>query len=388
MNATELRIPAIEVRQSAGRVLYSFAIDGKLVPSFAAISRVHRRDVHLEGYQRPEVLAHIGEIRDYLESESPMIPNAVVIAFDKRVRFEPAGDAGGMSYARPGTLVIPIDADSDDAAKPGFVVDGQQRLAAIRDAAIGQFPICVSAFIAHGVRDQIEQFILVNSTKPLPKGLIYELLPSTETTLPSLLRRRRFPAYLLDRLNRDEESPLLGLIQTPTTPQGIIKDNSILKMLENSLSDGVLYRFRQSGAEQGDADAMLTVLKAFWTACRDTFPEAWGVPAKRSRLMHGAGIVTMGFLMDAIADRHRSERMPSTKSFRMDLVALKPECRWTDGYWIFGPGRERKWNEIQNTSKDIQLLSNHLLVLYRAAVRHLDSSEEGRIAGGYLQFEA
>lgn len=388
MNAPELRIPAIELRQSPGRVLYSFAIDGKLVPSFAAISRVHRRDAHLEGYQRPEVLAHIGEIRDYLESESPMIPNAVVIAFDKRVHFEPSDDTGDLSYARPGTLVIPIDADSEDAAKPGFVVDGQQRLAAIRDAAIGEFPICVSAFIAHGVRDQIEQFILVNSTKPLPKGLIYELLPSTETTLPSLLRRRRFPAYLLDRLNRDEDSPLLGLIQTPTTPQGIIKDNSILKMLENSLSDGVLYRFRQSGAEHGDADAMLMALKAFWSACRDTFPEAWGIPAKRSRLMHGAGIVTMGFLMDAIADRHRSERLPSAKSFRVDLVALKPECRWTDGYWIFGPGRERKWNEIQNTSKDIQLLSNHLLVLYRAAVRHLDSSEDGRPTAGCLHFEA
>ena len=390
MSASELRIPAIEVRQSAGRLLYSFAIDGKLVPSFAAISRVHRRDAQLEGYQRPEVLAHIGEIRDYLESESPMIPNAVVIAFDKRVHFEPTGDAG-VSYARPGTLVIPIDADTDDAAKPGFVVDGQQRLAAIRDAAIGQFPICVSAFITHGVRDQIEQFILVNSTKPLPKGLIYELLPSTETTLPSLLRRRRFPAYLLDRLNRDEDSPLLGLIQTPTTPQGIIKDNSILKMVENSLSDGVLYRFRQSGTEHGDTDAMLTVLKAFWSACRDTFPEAWGVPAKRSRLMHGAGIVTMGFLMDAIADRHRSERLPSAKSFRLDLMALKPECRWTDGYWIFGPGRERKWNEIQNTSKDIQLLSNHLLVLYRAAVRQLEPTQQregAQAADGFLRFEA
>ena len=77
-------------------LLYSFAIDGKLIPSFAAISRVHRRDAHLEGYQRPEVLAHIAEIRDYLESESPMIPNAVVIAFDKRVHFEPAGDTGGF----------------------------------------------------------------------------------------------------------------------------------------------------------------------------------------------------------------------------------------------------------------------------------------------------
>lgn len=390
MKASEFRIPAIEVRQSAGRVLYSFAVDGKLVPSFAAISRVHRQDDRLQGYQRPEVLAHIAEIRDYLESESPMIPNAVVIAFDKRVRFEMTGDSSDVAYARVGVLVIPIDEGADDADKPGFVVDGQQRLAAIRDAAIDEFPICVSAFIAHGIRDQIEQFILVNSTKPLPKGLIYELLPSTETTLPSLLRRRRFPAYLLDRLNRDQDSPLAGLIQTPTTPQGIIKDNSILKMLENSLSDGVLYRFRQSGSEQGDVESMLSVQKAFWNACRNVFPEAWGVPPKRSRLMHGAGIVTMGFLMDAIADRYRSERTTSTESFQRDLEAIKPECRWTDGYWIFGPGRERKWNEIQNTSKDIQLLSNHLLVLYRAAVRQLEPVREQTPAppNGYLQFEA
>ena len=377
MGESERRIPAIEVRQSPGRILYSFAIDGKLIPSFAAISRVHRREDALEGYQRPEVLAHIAEIRDYLEGESPMIPNAVVIAFDNRVRFEPGVVANDqLSYARAGELVIPYDPDSDDAGKPGFVVDGQQRLAAIRDAALEEFPICVSAFIAHGVRDQIEQFILVNSTKPLPKGLIYELLPSTQTTLPSLLRRRRFPAYLLDRLNRDAESPLKGLIQTPTTPLGIIKDNSILKMLENSLSDGLLYRFRQASPEEGDAEAMLTVLGSFWSACRDVFPNAWGISPKRSRLMHGAGIVTMGFLMDAIADRHRSERLPSKHSFRVDLEVIKADCRWTDGYWIFGPGRERKWNEIQNTSKDIQLLSNHLLVLFRSAVRAADSSGE------------
>src|SRR5438034_1297537 len=120
MSESELRIPAIEVRQSEGRTLYSFAVDGKLIPRFAAISRVHRGDAGLEGYQRPEVLAHIAEIRDYLESESPMIPNAVVIAFDKRVRFEAAKERTvDMPYARHGVLVVPYDSDSDDAAKPG-----------------------------------------------------------------------------------------------------------------------------------------------------------------------------------------------------------------------------------------------------------------------------
>src|SRR5215204_6549145 len=90
--ATELRLPAIEVRQGPDHLLYTFAIDGKLIPSFSTISRIHRNgDKQIEGYQRPEVLSHIAEIRNYLESEAPMIPNAIVVAFDSRVTFRPLG---------------------------------------------------------------------------------------------------------------------------------------------------------------------------------------------------------------------------------------------------------------------------------------------------------
>jgi len=196
--------------------------------------------------------------------------------------------------------------------------------------------------VTNDIRQQTEQFILVNSTKPLPKGLIYELLPSTEATLPTLLQRRRFPAYLLDRLNRDEGSPLENKIQTPTTPDGVIKDNSMLRMLENSLSDGVLYRFRDLDSGDADAEKMLEVLRAFWGAVSGVFEDAWGLPPKRSRLMHGAGIVSLGFVMDAIAERHRTKGVPSPSDFEEDLAPLKDVCRWTDGYWDFGPGCQQR----------------------------------------------
>lgn len=384
MARSELRIPALEVSQTPGRTLYSFAVDGKLIPGFATVSRIRRNGTALEGYQRPEVLSHIAEIRAYLEGQSPMIPNALVIAFDSRVRFEPQPmprGANGCPYARPGTLIIPLDEALSDEDKPGFIVDGQQRLAAVRDATISCFPICVTAFVTNDVREQTEQFILVNSTKPLPKSLIYELLPGTDTMLPSLLQRRRFPALLLERLNRDEGSPLQNMIQTPTTPEGTIKDNSMLRMLENSLSDGVLYRFRADEDEDADADAMLSVLTSFWGAVRDVFDDAWGLPPKRSRLMHGAGVVSMGFVMDAIAERHRAAGFPTTEAFGEDLAPLKDVCRWTDGYWDFGPGCQRKWNEIQNTSKDIQLLSNYLLVQYKSIVWSRGSRQKGSAAG-------
>lgn len=84
--------------------------------------------------------------------------------------------------------------------------------------------------------------------------------------------------------------------------------------------------------------------------------------------MHGAGVVSLGFVMDAIADRFRQSGVPTWAQYKADLEPLRDVCRWTDGHWEFGPGTVRKWNEIQNTYKDIQLLANYLLVQYKALV--------------------
>jgi DGQHR domain-containing protein len=261
-----------------------------------------------------------------------------------------------------GTLVIPVDPECPDSDKPGWIVDGQQRSAALRDARIDSFPVCVVGFVADGYEEQRQQFILVNATKPLPKGLIYELLPSTEGKLPLALARRRLPSLIAERLNYDQGSPLEGLIRTPTNGVGVIADNSILKMLENSLTDGVLYNFE-------DIDDQLEVLKEFWDGVKRTFPDAWGKLPRLSRLMHGAGVISMGFLMDTIADRHRKQRKLTSKLFQQELEPLRKVCRWTEGYWDFGTGDSLKWNELQNVPRHIQMLSSYLLNQYRSLAK-------------------
>ena len=86
--ASIIKVPALRIQQSKKKVIYQFTIDGKLLPRFAVISRIRRdEDRKIVGYQRPESLAHIASIRRYIESESPMIPNSIVIAFTKSVRF-------------------------------------------------------------------------------------------------------------------------------------------------------------------------------------------------------------------------------------------------------------------------------------------------------------
>ena len=398
-----LELPAIAIRQSGKRDLYAFAVDGKRLHDFAQVSRLGRDEGEkIAGYQRPEVLSHIGEIRNYLESESPMLPNAIVVAFDSRARFRPLRGEKEGNGPRHGHLLIPVGDDGTNG-KAGWIVDGQQRAAAIRDARVENFLVFVTGFVTDSVAEQREQFILVNSTKPLPKGLIYELLPATDVQLSTQLQKRRFPAYLLERLNYDSRSPLHLAIQTPTNPyrdlgardrrgfqsakpsqindgksvpstggkakvQGFIKDNSILRMIENSMHDGGLYRCRLRADGEMDTDRMLEQLFNFWSAVTQVFADAWGKPPTRSRLTHGVGIVSMGHLMDAIADRYRASGIPTAEQFAADLEPLKPLCSWTDGYWNFGSASQRKWNEVQNTSKDIQLVANHLLVNYKRLV--------------------
>lgn len=360
----EIRVPALAVRQGE-RVLYSFAIDGKTLPLFTTVSRVHRDEERkLGGYQRPEALAHIAAIKRYLETADAVLPNALVIAFDERVRFEQGAESGG-GVTTQGEIVIPVDEGLADEEKPGWIVDGQQRSAAIREANVEGFPVFVTAFVTNSVEEQRSQFILVNSTKPLPKGLIYELLPATpEADLPVALLRRRYPALLLERLNFDEDSPLQGRIRTPTSTSGTIKDNSILKMLSASIEDGALYQYFDSESGGGDTEAMLELLKNFWTAVAGCFPAEWDEPPRRSRLVHGAGIASLGGLMDEIAYT-LGEGIPSSEEFEDELKLIAGQCCWTEGTWKFAGGETCAWNELQNTPKDILRLSDHLLRLYR-----------------------
>jgi len=367
----ELRLPAMEVRQGPTRRLYSFAIDGKQLHRIATVSRI-RRDAssHLHGYQRPEAMAHISAIRRYIESEEPLMPNAVVVAFDDRVRFEPTPGLGTDSDITTfGTLIIPVDDIAPPAERPGWIVDGQQRCAAIRDAEVDSFPICVTAFITGSEGEHRSQFILVNNTKPLPKGLIHELLPEAEGTLPAQLQMRQLPALLVERLNYDggdaeDKRPLFHMINTPTNPEGLIKDNSMLKMLESSLTDGALYRYRGTKDGSEDIEVMLATVNNFWSAVYDVFQDDWK-PPRRSRLLHGIGIISLGSLMDAIAKRFPGDEPPSRDDFASHLKSVKDDCHWSEGSWDFGSnGGTREWNELQNTPRDIRRVNDYLLAVY------------------------
>jgi DGQHR domain-containing protein len=357
----EIKVPALEVRQGE-RHIYCFAIDGKHLLDFTAVSRVKRTDEGaLDGYQRPEVMNHIRAIRRYIESPEAMLPNAVVLAFDPRVRFVPARRRSPVDYSTMGELIIPVDETLPESEKPALLVDGQQRAAAIRDADVAEFPVAAVAFIATGAEEQRSQFILVNNTKPLPKGLIHELLPDAAGYLPPKYARRQLPARVMTRLNLDSDSPFRGAIATPTSPDGYIKDNSVLKMIENSLYDGALYQYRDPEDGSGDIEQMVLHLKIFWSLVESTWPIEWKLIPRKSRLTHGVGISALGYVMDALTEAHMADELPGV-GLDSHLSALCDVTAWCSGTWDLGPDDQRRWNGLQNTPNDIKLLTNVLIM--------------------------
>lgn len=366
--AKNLTRRALRIDQSSTYPLFVFALRANEVLDIADISRLSRDDAgNLIGYQRPEVRRHVEEIIDYLNTDGALFPNPIILALSSRAKFESSrGPGAGDGLATAGKLTIPLPVKGKP--KPAWIVDGQQRALALARTRRSDFPVPVTAFVADSVTQQRDQFLRVNNTRPLPRGLVTELLPEVDSPLPPRLAMHKAPAALCDILNTDPNSPLYGLVKRTSTtreqtPHAVITDTILVSMLHESLNTpaGGLFPYRDVSRNETDFDAILHALYVYWAAVRDTFPDAWGLPPTKSRLMHGAGIRAMGRLMDRIlgAIDPRSANAPQT--IRQHLALIAPYCHWTAGIW---DDLGLRWNEIQNLPKHTQELSNYIIRVY------------------------
>jgi len=357
-----LHYDVIVPRQSEKLPVFTFAARAPDIARFARIERAGRdEDGALRGFQRPQIAGHIREIRDYLEKPNAILPNPIVVAFTSAVVLEPmlplAGDKGSQ-FSR---LTIDIS-----EGPPGWIVDGQQRFTALSDLRGRDFEILVSGFICDSVEELQKQFILINNTRPLPKALVYELLPQV-SDLPPRMSNRSQAALMTEALNYRPDSSLRGLIRQQTNPTGIIRDTVLQRVIMNSLSDGTL---RLYGDDNGLLLAQgVKVISEFFHAVKHEFREDWeGQTPKTSRLIHGAGIVAMGYVMEAL---HVMTGAEDREAFARGLRLLKGRTAWTSGEWAFGDER-RRWNGLQNVPSDIRHLSLYLVQeLKRALPRAL-----------------
>jgi len=369
-NQRALVIRALRTTQGEGQDVYAFFIKGSDIVRVADISRIERdtQDA-LKGFQRPEIRQHVKGIVDYLNQGAVLFPNAIILALSPDVKFvasrgsRPEGDA---RVSETGTLTLPVYEEGQRAA---WIVDGQQRSIALSQARHQNLAVPVIGFVSDRLEVQREQFILVNKAKPLPTRLINELLPETAAiVLPRDLAARKVPAELVNLLNQDPASPFYRLVKRASdrvSSGAVVTDTALIAVVKNSLSNplGALAPFRPMGREgSGDVAGMYRTLTTFWSAVKAMFPEAWGKDPKHSRLMHSAGLMAMGLLMDAIYARLPPDA--EVAAVQRELEKVAPSCRWTKGTWeTLGLA----WNEVQNTPPHVKKLQDALVRAYAAS---------------------
>jgi DGQHR domain-containing protein len=344
--STLLRFEALSPAQSDELPVFTFVAKASEIARIARIERAGRSgEGALTGFQRPQIAGHIREIRDYLEKPNAILPNAIVVAFIDRAKVQPTGDS---SHRR--ALVIDVS-----NGPPGWIVDGQQRFTALADLRGRDFEVLVSGFICDTEEELQKQFILINNTRPLPKALVYELLPQVGD-LPPRMSSRSQAALLTEALNYRSGSALKGLVKQQTNPKGVIRDTVLQRVIMNSLSDGALRLYASDDALLLDQGVGL--VSEFWHAVKTVFAADWdGKTPKNSRLLHGTGVIALGYVMDYLNAVTGAE---TRDAFARGLRLLKGKTAWSDGEWDFGSER-RRWNGLQNVPADVRQLSFYLL---------------------------
>ncbi|BAL73762.1 DGQHR domain-containing protein DpdB [Bradyrhizobium cosmicum] len=360
-----ISVRALRTTQGKHVHVFSFFIKGADITRIAEISRVSRdASDSLKGFQRKEIQNHVKGIVQYLDRGDILFPNAIILALSPEVSFKqsrgPTPD-GISDLAQIGTLSIPI---REEGRRAAWIVDGQQRSLALSRTKNTQILVPVVAFISGDIDVQREQFILVNKARPLPVRLINELLPEIGVQLPRELSIRKIPSELCTLLNRDQSSPFFGLIRRMSqenSEKAVIIDTALIKVMTSSINNplGALAPYRQSDDGSQDIDGMYRTMFLFWQTVREEFPDAWGKPPTRSRLMHSAGIQAVGVLMDRIMTRLHGRDDPKNE-IRQSLRRLRPHCHWTSGTW---EGLGLKWDEVQNVPKHVRGLADLLVRL-------------------------
>lgn len=366
-----LSFNCLVAKQSQTSSVVSFVTNAEEIEKIARITRIGRDDAQeLFGFQRSQIGNHIQEIHDYLEKEDAVLPNAIILAFTKGAELKLNEDG------KTGEITINVE-----PTQVGLIVDGQQRYSALRMLEDKKFEVFVSALICKDEDELQKQFILINNTKPLPRELIYELLPTVDG-LPPRLSARSFASNLTQDLNFMKNGVFQNLIKIHTNPNGQITATALHKVIMNSKRDGALRElFREGGY-----DMCLNFINEFYLAVKSVFDDGWylkddkgkvlGVHTPNtSRLIHSAGVTSLGHIMDAC---YTYKNCRTKGQFVDVLTLLKPYCAWTKGEWDFSPTKKH-WKEIQNTTKDIsqlrEFLYAHLMQVFRNEDRKVFSNE-------------
>lgn len=276
------------------------------------------KEEELEGYQRNIYEERTSELVEYL-SDCPLAVMPAILVSLREVDFTSKGeDLGKLSIPRNRGTIWIIDGQHRiggfDKARESFVFSKSIDPSVTLDLMDYEFPVVFidSSQAAKKIRSTQHQtqngfssedvertiFFIVNKTQrgispSLKDTLLYRIKTSGIQGLPIVRKEswRVRAAKIVLSLEKDLDSPLVGLINI-SGRRGLAKPvqlNSFVSSLKKLLAD--------EDFSELDYEIKLSFIRAYWTALRDMFPEAFAKNTARDyMLLKALGVYSLNLL--------------------------------------------------------------------------------------------
>jgi len=364
-----LKRRALRLAQSPGKDVFLLSLSPADLLAIANVSHDEKQSpADLLGADRPAVRQHVATVQSSLESDDALMLTAIVLALSPEVRFRGSrGPDVSDGLASAGTLDIPVRTRA--GRKPAWILDGYYRLLALSQRENSEFALPVCAFIADDPGVLREHFVRIQSTHPLPAGFVDVIFPSTAVAISPSIGPKELPEAICEWLNTDQDSPFHELIEPNQVgkagrSQFPVSRTALRETIADSLSTpyGSLFPYRNMATGETDIDGLCNALKTYWSAVKAVFPDAWGKPPKKSRLMHASGIRIMGRLMNRVLPAVDLAVDDRVRQATRELKKIQASCRWTSGSWEELDALS--WDELGSTPRHVILVSNYLIRAY------------------------
>lgn len=322
----------------------------------------------IDGIQRELSKSRLKDLSQYVNLEYATFPTSVILAIDDRcITLKEVEGCDGFYQLEvsaydgsEGDAPIPLDASA-------FVIDGQHRLAGLkdRDPEKKPFQVNVSIFVGADTSDQAEIFSRVNLAQTkVNKSLTYDLLEYAKEMSPQKVAHDIVVALNADTREpkTDEHGPFFEKIKrlgvrTPdvdgeTLAQATVV-NGLLRYLpqnqEKERSKSIFGFSNRSEKNEnwrdrifvdfyrnGDDTSIFLIVSNYFEAVADKWPDAWNDPKEGQILSRTTGFnALIRFLKDAYLHIVKDEpRVVEKSEFAtlFDRIHIKQEDLNKDVY--------------------------------------------------------
>lgn len=336
------------------------------------------------GVQRQRHDKWVGELKEGLKSPKAEMWSTAIIYFDKdKIEYTKLREYDGQEI---GVIIINYDGHVYDAEKPGWILDGQQRMWALENIAIssedpdslklvGPVTIAIGEFYNEDIEAKLNfirrTFSHANKTQNLPKNFRKDLIGTlddySQETMTKKDKKDALISSIIRYLNSDNDSPFKDIIDMQNRGLPRIQGELISWGAMNYIIQEILEyeAFNKEDLPIPESDSRykfnLELIKDYFNALKYIYPSEWEQSVQNSRLRSRLVLSSFSMLIGKIL--HISIALSSDRETRFKEIVRENLKISEDERVSFDVNSPLLLN-LKNNQADIKTLTENLIKIY------------------------